>query len=1206
MADTNAKRKAIAEQLSRGLAAENRLTPEQARAFVRGLQVSWEVPPIQWQPSESSAQLADAQRLLHAAAVLREVEGVESSMAKDCYRRAAEILEWLSRAYDDLKIAVPVELLASAAYQLAGLSAMATGLLAQIESQEAGTRLYSRFLAGDFDGTVAEALKFWKENSELTKRANPLQILTPDEPESLEWYFATELVRCIGLMAATLRRGDDQRANRALQKLAALERLATRTFTSDISMLVGLMNAVAHGYFQSSIYRPLRGLALIKPTQSLRLERFGRGQFSRGRGILWTSQKQGLDRLLQQSSFALCTPTGSGKTLVANLAILKELLLVDDNIQMPLALYLVPSRALAGEVEAKLTHELGSDFIVTGLYGGADWGITDYWLQAERPTVLIATVEKAEALMRYVGPLLVARLRLLIIDEAHQVVSEDNPRARSDFADHSSRSLRLESFVSRLLARLPDLARIALTAVAGGAAVPVAKWIEGNSEAKPIGTRYRSTRQLIGVLEATSGHTGKMSVEMMNGAVLRVRGRQDPVYIPLRFTRMPTLRAQVRDSIYHFNELHVLWTALHLIDDGRRVLISVAQQPERTMRWFKEALELPEWSTALRFTLPNDSVDRGIFDAARAASVDYCGEVSYEVALLDCGIATSHGQMPQRLRRLMTQLIERRICPITIATATLTEGVNLPFDIIFVLSLRRRRYDPDAAPAERSTVTPMSTAEFRNLAGRAGRPGATKAMEGITLIALPTAPSTTAATKKSLQLKQIREMQQDYDDLFDNLRLEEADSGQVISPLSLLIVTIAERAQALLGVSETLFLAWLEQITPDEISDYAGGAHSDPLARLADSIDELDGILLTAVEEVAMVTGQEQSLADIETSLAQLWRRTFSQIAASQEAWLEYAFVQRGVGLVANVYPDPVERKRLFQYGFSPYIGRRFEAIAPAIRQVLSDAVNYGTLDVNQRLHYFVALVTLIASDRGFGLRARTTVGDQELFANWISPLSWLMNVPGALSPAPSELRAWQRFASDNFEFRLGTAIGAVVAQAWSQGTDEPFLVPSLEAWKSTTGLPWFGFWAKELLRWGTLDPFIAFVLAQGIEGTRAAAAGRRNEFEEWLNINSGIRESDDLIAPQNFIAWAGTLQITTAPPLPSPVVDVALSDGVGSLTQYDVLPIARSDSVQWIDPAGYLLATSRDLSIRSPHKDDFAIDRHGDQWRVQRIFRAG
>jgi replicative superfamily II helicase len=172
-------------------------------------------------------------------------------------------------------------------------------------------------------------------------------------------------------------------------------------------------------------------------------------------------------------------------------------------------MYLVPSRALAGEVEAKLRSELGSDMTVTALYGGADWGITDAWLTGDQPTVLIATVEKADALMRYLGPILAARLRLIIVDEAHQVVPEANENTRVSFSEHSNRAIRLEQLVSRVLVQRPDVVRIALTAVAGGAAGPVAKWIEGRADATAVGVRYRSTRQVIGVLETAPGAQGR-------------------------------------------------------------------------------------------------------------------------------------------------------------------------------------------------------------------------------------------------------------------------------------------------------------------------------------------------------------------------------------------------------------------------------------------------------------------------------------------------------------------------------------------------------------------------------------------------------------------------------------------------------------------------------------------------------------------------
>ncbi len=89
----------------------------------------------------------------------------------------------------------------------------------------------------------------------------------------------------------------------------------------------------------------------------------------------------------------------------------------------PLAIYLVPSRALAAEVEARLAGSIGrvdSQLTITGLYGGTEWSLSDAWVTAAGPTVLVSTVEMAEALMRHLGPLLIPRLALVVVDEAHQ------------------------------------------------------------------------------------------------------------------------------------------------------------------------------------------------------------------------------------------------------------------------------------------------------------------------------------------------------------------------------------------------------------------------------------------------------------------------------------------------------------------------------------------------------------------------------------------------------------------------------------------------------------------------------------------------------------------------------------------------------------------------------------------------------------------
>lgn len=1211
MPERDQERLESAERVRRELAIENQLSRPQARTYVRCLQATWRVPTIQWSERESAGQLSDARRLLHAAHIFRSIEGPGSPRALDCYRRTGEILEWLSRAADTIRAIVPIELLAAGAYQLGGLPAMAHGLLAQIHSKHTGVRLYGAFLRADFDDVLRRAALFWRRHPDLTEAdagAALLAAMNDDddllgEGPTVTWAFSVELVRSLGLIADCLRRGDEERLKTAMAKLRALDAMANRTFSDDASLVITIMRQVAESFVAATIYEPLRALADLRPDRMPRLLAYARDQFSRGRGILWTSQQHGLQRLLNDSSFALCTPTGSGKTLVANLALVKELLLREhDGLLGPLALYIVPSRALAGEVEAKLTSELGQDVTITGLYGGADWGITDFWLTSEQPVVLIATVEKAEAIMRYLGRFLMARLSLLIIDEAHQVVPEATEATRLSFSDHTNRSIRLESLVSRILAQRPDVVRIALTAVAGGAAGPVARWVEGRPDAIAVGVRYRSTRQVIGVLETTPNAQGSVLLELMNGLPLYLRDEEDPVYLRLQIAVMPQLPVQWRNSLNRFNCLSVLWTALHLADEDQRILISVAQEPEQTMGWYKEALEAADWAGAVNFQPPEGSL-RDRFDEARAACIDYCGPDSFEIFLLDRGIATSHGQMPQRLRRLMVELIDRKVCAITVATATLTEGVNLPFDIIFLTSLKRTSWDP---VEEKRVVTPLTTSEFRNLAGRAGRPGAARGIEGMTLVALPTRVSTTAAGSQATQRRQRKELHDDYDKLRASLVIEEQEGGETPSPLALLLERLRERAHRVLGVAPDTFLNWLERTAPSVVSPDAGTGSSGGTARLADAMDELDTILLTALEEVARSEEREMTRARAEQELVALWKTTFTAVATAQEAWMERAFVRRGVGLIEHIYPDAAERRRLYQYGLPPAVGRRFEHVARQILELLVSADGYGVANPEARIDLFESLGDLIARDRGFGFRVRRTNGDEALLERWADVLGWWMNEPGSGHPAAEDLRAWQRFVADNLEFRLGVAIGAVVAKAWADGAEGTFAMPSLAEWKKTTGLPWIGFWARELLRWGTHDPFVAFCLSQGLARTRDAAGQRRDEFEAWLEEEEDDPSDEDYIDPQQFLRWQAALPHTAPAAAAASSLRVALTGTKGARGRYAVMPVDVEAGTAWLDPAGFELARSGDrVNVgRRRSRSDFELITAVGEPTVTRVFR--
>ncbi|WP_245340437.1 DEAD/DEAH box helicase [Mesorhizobium sp. WSM4313] len=1184
----------LARAIQNDLAQERTLSALQARSFVRCLQTDWDVETIQWSANDSDTILQQSRYLIRAGKVLSTVGDGSPEEATLAFRRAGELLEWLARARDRIGEEIPTALFAAGCYQLGGLPAMASGLLRQVVPDDRGSRLFADFLKADFDAVLRRAAGFWNDNRDLTLRGVEKEFFGEGTEESVTWFGTIELVRCIGLAAQTLRRGDTARFSVALDRLRDVERLLVRTSPDDVALLAFFLRSACERFGTSTIYEPLRQLGLLNPERLLDVNQFARRQYARGRGILWQSQKQGIERLLNNSSFALCTPTGSGKTLVANLAILKELLILRDNQEglAPLGLYLVPSRALAGEVEAKLTGELGRDFVVTGLYGGSDWGITDAWLTSASPTVLIATVEKADALMRYLGPMLLARLKLLIVDEAHQVVLEDNERERNALAEHMNRAIRLESFISRLLLRKPNIVRIALTAVAGGAATPVARWIESDPDAQPVGSNYRSTRQAIGVLEVSKG-SPRIELHRVNDHRLGVRGRGD-VYIPLKIDPMPEPLSGIRNSLNHFTQNSILWTALHLAGDDRRILISISQRPELTMGWYAEAFDLAGWEDIPAFDPPSEGDDAALFAEARTVCIDYCGENSHELRLLDRGIATNHGQMPQRLRRLMVALIDRSICPITVATATLTEGVNLPFDMIFLPVLKRTMFD---VATQTPTEYPMSAAEFRNLSGRAGRPGAAKGMEGLTLVALPIAPSTTAAGQLGTHRRQVRERRNEYDSLIARLRADAAGDGNTKSPLTVLLRAIRQQALRLPGVDDNEdFVRWLEVTAPATISADAGQARATPAARLADRLDELDTMILAAVEETEAISAVAATPANTEAMLTQLWQLTFTQVAHATEEWMEQAFIKRGRGMVETIYPDATERKRLYDYGYAPHVGKRFEPVARTILEQLQQTVGYGTMRPEARLAVFIALGEAVADDGGYGFSIRDTEMGRTLYANWHEVLRWWMAVPGAAGPAPQDLRAWQIFTSDNFEFRLGVAIGAVVARAWSQGTDDPLDTPTIDTWKDVTGLPWYAFWAKELLRWGTLDPFVAFVLSLGIAKSRPEAEGMRGQYLAWLEEEIEDLSSEDQIDPSNLLSWSKILRTPEAPAARRAPIAAELAGTDGRAGRYAVIPVRSERRIRWLDASGFRLAVSaipKDFptGFRQPNDYDLLIE---------------
>ncbi len=629
-----------------------------------------------WTSAEAQARLDEAVQLIDAAFIERSVR---SDDWQSSARRAAEILEWLAQP-DVLNTDAPVRLLAAAVYQLAGYPARAAGLLRDVPIKRESLLIHA-LLRADFDSLLAQLINYWSETLVASEDVDDRQVVVLPQSDFQDT-ITHETASVLGILCAAMRWGDEERIERAMDKFGAIARLMLHGRDPYSWLLARLSVEVVNAYLMSSLRRQCAPLvANVGQLGRSAFERYFRQSYASGKTLTWPSQMLGIARLAEHSSFVLCTPTGSGKTTVAELAILRSLFAPEQGgdaevfgpfDRAPLVLYLTPSRALAAEVESKLSRVLRSfdaspKITVTGLYGGIDWGPTDVWMTANERVVVIATYEKAEALFRFLGAYFLSRISLVIIDEAHGV--QFDPRATpTNFAEN--RALRLESLGARLFARLnPSASRvIALSAVASGIEDALAGWITGRAESNAESIAYRSTRQIIGRLECLQNRGYEIQYDILDGAPLQFVESElrDAPYIPNPFPPHPAATQWLSAKQMERRLIpYILWAAIHFATPNangkhRSVLVSITQDPQVYAEAFLTLLD-EVWvniSIPRFFTPPTQPQHSRLWEICLRSCADYFGDDSHEYRLLSRGIVFHHGKMPGSLARLLVEVIE--------------------------------------------------------------------------------------------------------------------------------------------------------------------------------------------------------------------------------------------------------------------------------------------------------------------------------------------------------------------------------------------------------------------------------------------------------------------------------------------------------------------------------------------------------------------
>jgi helicase len=166
-----------------------------------------------------------------------------------------------------------------------------------------------------------------------------------------------------------------------------------------------------------------------------------------------TALKSGV---LDGKNFVLAMPTASGKTLIAELAMIKSILSKKGK-----ALYVVPLRALASEKYEDLKEKYSQLGLKIALASG-DYDTPSKFLA--NYDIIVATSEKVDSLLRFRARWLTESLSIAAFDEIHLI-------------DDSSRGPTLEILIARLKQSNPSLQLVGLSATIKNAN-QIAAWLE--------------------------------------------------------------------------------------------------------------------------------------------------------------------------------------------------------------------------------------------------------------------------------------------------------------------------------------------------------------------------------------------------------------------------------------------------------------------------------------------------------------------------------------------------------------------------------------------------------------------------------------------------------------------------------------------------------------------------------------------------------
>ncbi|MFT6063406.1 MAG: hypothetical protein ACJAVR_003475, partial [Paracoccaceae bacterium] len=248
---------------------------------------------------------------------------------------------------------------------------------------------------------------------------------------------------------------------------------------------------------------------------------------------------------------------------------------------------------------------------------------------------------------------------------------------------------------------------------------------------------------------------------------------------------------------------------------------------------------------------------------------------------------------------------------------------------------------------------------------------------------------------------------------------------------------------------------------------------------------------------------------------------------------------------------------------------------AEAIRVKLSQGADYARWTVEEQFVFIRDVLAFLSEIPVFAIERK--LGRKKNFDDWPMLLRWwLAKSTLTRQPRPNEVTNWYAFVAKNFIYRGTWGLGSVIGLLLDTTDDgQPIRALEIADWP-LSGLPWIGFWLKELISWGTLDPVAAFLLARGDAVDRPQA---ELEAKAYYEGRPADEDANALLDPRTIRAWVEAKQPARAARLGTATIAIEV-ERVRPVEAYlqqrlVVLPFVEADAILWLDPAGYEVARS-------------------------------